>query len=69
MLHLAFAGGLRVSELVGLRLDQFDGRSPASTHIIGKGRRERVLPLWQETAAAIRAWIAIRPKSTKQRFF
>ena len=62
MLHLAFAGGLRVSELVGLTLDQFDGRSPASIHIIGKGRRERVLPLWHETAAAIRAWIAVRPK-------
>lgn len=48
MLHLAFAGGLRVSELVGLTLDQFDGRPPASIHIIGKGRRERMLPLWQE---------------------
>jgi hypothetical protein len=46
----------------GSRLVQFDGRSPASIHIIGKGRRERVLPLWQETAAAIRAWIAVRPK-------
>lgn len=62
MLHLAFAGGLRVSELVGLTLEQFDGRPPASIRIIGKGRRERVLPLWQETAAAIRAWIAVRPK-------
>lgn len=62
MLHLAFAGGLRVSELVSLPLDQFDGRAPASIHVIGKGRRERVLPLWQETAAAIRAWVAIRPK-------
>ena len=62
MLHLAFSGGLRVSELVGVGLDQFDGRSPASIHIIGKGRRERVLPLWQETAAAMRAWIAIRPE-------
>lgn len=63
MLHLAFAGGLRVSELVGLSLEQFDARSPASIHIIGKGRRERVLPLWQETVAAIRAWIAVRPKN------
>lgn len=55
MLHLAFAGGLRVSELVGLLLEKLDGRTPASIHVIGKGRRERVLPLWQETAAAIRA--------------
>lgn len=47
MLHLAFAAGLRVSELVGLMLDQF-GRAPASAHVIGKGRRERVLSLWQE---------------------
>jgi integrase/recombinase XerD len=61
MLHLAFAGGLRVSELVGLDIGQFDGRTPASIHVMGKGRRERVLPLWQETAAAIRAWIAVRP--------
>ncbi|MCB1512530.1 MAG: tyrosine-type recombinase/integrase [Hyphomicrobiaceae bacterium] len=63
MLHLAFAGGLRVSELVGLGLDQFDGRTPANIHVIGKGRRERVLPLWQETASALRVWIAIRPKN------
>lgn len=62
MLHLAFAGGLRVSELISVGLNQFDGRSPASIHIMGKGRREPVLPLWQETAAAIRAWIAIRPE-------
>ncbi|MGH6675477.1 MAG: tyrosine-type recombinase/integrase [Xanthobacteraceae bacterium] len=63
MLHLAFAGGLRVSELAGLPLDQLDGRAPASVHIMGKGRRERVLPLWQETAATIRAWVAVRPKN------
>src|SRR3546814_14911616 len=46
---------------VGLDIGQFDGRSPASIHVMGKGRRERVLPLWQETVAAIRAWIAVRP--------
>ena len=64
MLHLAFAAGLRVSELVALRVDQFDARAPASIHVIGKGRRERVLPLWRETAAAIRAWLAIRPQGS-----
>ena len=36
--------------------------TPANIHVIGKGRRERVLPLWRETAAAIRAWLAIRPQ-------
>jgi len=61
MLHLAFAAGLRVSELVGLTLDQFDARAPASIHVMGKGRRERVLPLWRETTNAIKAWLAVRP--------
>ncbi len=37
--------GLRVSELVGMRVDQFDARPPASIHIMGKGRRERVLAI------------------------
>ena len=60
MLHLTYAGGLRVSELVTLRMDQFDSRTPASIHIIGKGRRERVLPLWKETAIALKAWLTIR---------
>jgi site-specific recombinase XerD len=61
MLHLSFAAGLRVSELVGLRLDQFDDAAMPSLHVVGKGRRERILPLWQETARALRRWIAVRP--------
>jgi site-specific recombinase XerD len=69
MLHLAFAAGLRVSELVGLKVDQFDGRAPANIHVMGKGRRERVLPLWRETATAIRAWLAIRPQGLDTTLF
>lgn len=62
MLHLAFAAGLRVSELTGLKLERIDQRDWAHIHVMGKGRRERVLPLWKETATAIKAWVAIRPK-------
>jgi len=61
MLHLAFAAGLRVSELVGLRLDQIDRPSLSTVHIVGKGRHERVLPLWKQTAAAVKAWLHVRP--------
>jgi integrase len=63
MLHLAFAAGMRVSELVSVRLDQIDCQGLSSVHIIGKGRRERVLPLWKETAAAVSAWPRIRSSS------
>lgn len=69
MLHLAFAAGLRVSELVSLRLDQIDSQSLSTVHIIGKGRRERVLPLWKETAAAVKAWLNVRPTSADPTLF
>lgn len=62
MLLLTFAAGLRVSELVGLRVDQLDCQALSSIHVMGKGRRERVLPLWKETATVLKAWLAIRPR-------
>ena len=68
MLHLAFAAGMRVSELVGLRLDQI-GRDMSTVHIMGKGRRERVLPIWKETAAAVRAWLKVRPTTGAPELF
>lgn len=64
MLHLCFAAGLRVSELVGLSLNQVELHSHPTIHVNGKGRRERVLPLWKETATVLRAWITIRPEAT-----
>lgn len=59
MLHLALCAGLRVSELTGLRTE--DVVLPSmSIRVHGKGRRERVLPLWKTTATALRAWLAVR---------
>jgi site-specific recombinase XerD len=60
MLHLCFAGGLRVSELVGVRLADVTLQPHASIIVHGKGRRERCLPLWKVTATALRAWLAVR---------
>lgn len=60
MLHLAFAAGLRVSELVGLRLDEVALQPQPSIRVRGKGRRERILPLWKITAKTLRAWLAVR---------
>jgi integrase/recombinase XerD len=61
MLYVAYSAGLRVSELVGLQLDNLSFDPRLSVHVLGKGRRERALPLWRETATALRAWLAIRP--------
>lgn len=60
MLHVAFAAGLRVSELVGLRLDDVVLQPQPAIHVRGKGRKERTLPLWKATAKALRAWLALR---------
>lgn len=60
MLHLCFAAGLRVSELVGLQLTSVTLQPQPSIVVQGKGRRERCLPLWKVTATALRAWLAVR---------
>ena len=69
MLHLTYAAGLRVSELLAVRISDFSDRSLSTVRIVGKGRRERVLPLWQETRATLRAWIAVRPATLAQELF
>ena len=61
MLYVAYSAGLRVSELVGLRLENLSFNPRLSIYVLGKGRRERALPLWRETATALRAWLAVRP--------
>ena len=61
MLYLGLTGGLRVSELVGLRLDavRFEGRY-VEIRVLGKGRKERALLLWKQVGDALRAWLALR---------
>jgi integrase/recombinase XerD len=60
MIHLCFAAALRVSELVSLQLDSIKMQPTPSVHILGKGRKERALPLWKQTIVDIRAWLKIR---------
>ncbi|MFC2173063.1 tyrosine-type recombinase/integrase [Acidobacteriota bacterium] len=60
MIQLTLAAGLRVSELIGLRMEDLTLQPTASVLVRGKGRRERVLPLWKETATALRYWLAVR---------
>lgn len=68
MLHLAVCAGLRVSELTGLKVGDIDLPS-MSIRVLGKGRRERTLPLWKTTAAALRAWLAVRGPVTTPEVF
>lgn len=63
MLYLGYSAGLRVSELVGLRMENLTFSPHPCVYVLGKGRRERPLPLWRETTIALRAWLAQRPSS------
>ncbi len=60
MMHLCFAAGLRVSELVELPLAGLSLQRSPSIRVMGKGRRERCLPLWKEAVADLRAWLTVR---------
>ena len=50
LLNLMFNTGARVSEIVGIRAADLRLTSPSSVLLRGKGRRERICPLWPETA-------------------
>ena len=67
LIEVLYATGLRVSELVGLRLP--DVRlSEGLIQCLGKGRKQRVVPLGDEAAAWIRRYVAeARPVLAKGR--
>ena len=69
MLHLCFAAALRVSELVTVAVTDLSLRPTASLRVQGKGRRERCLPLWKQTAADLRAWLAVRGHTSVPELF
>jgi len=49
--------GARVSEITGLRVADILLDRASALHLHGKGRKERVVPLWKSSAAQLRAWI------------
>jgi integrase/recombinase XerC len=59
MLELFYASGLRLSELVGLDLDDLN-LNQRVVRVLGKGRKERLVPLNQTAADAIRVYLKDR---------
>ena len=49
--------GARVSEIIGLRVDDVRLDRNASIHIQGKGRKQRAVPLWKNTVVSLRQWL------------
>jgi integrase/recombinase XerC len=56
VLEILYATGLRVSELAGLDLDDID-RLQQTVRVLGKGRKERIVPYGSRAATALGAYL------------
>ena len=63
ILELFYASGLRLSELVGLDLEDMN-LSARVVRVLGKGRKERIVPFNRTTEKALRAWLGDRAAFT-----
>ena len=48
--------GARVSEIIGLRVKSLILDTSPAIHLMGKGRKQRTVPLWRSTVTVMRAW-------------
>jgi len=57
MLEVLYATGLRVSELVSLKVTQVNVQQGV-VRVLGKGNRERLIPLGEEAVSWLQAFMA-----------
>lgn len=58
-LELLYASGLRISELVGIDIDDIELRARL-VKVHGKGSKERIVPFGTKAEKALRGWLAVR---------
>ncbi|MEA5055922.1 MAG: tyrosine-type recombinase/integrase [Propionicimonas sp.] len=61
LLHLGIQTGLRVSEIVSLRVGDIQIGPHSQLECVGKGRRQRIIPLQKNTTRLLTAWLAELP--------
>ena len=66
MVEMLYASGARVSELCGLNLNDID-YDRQTIRVIGKGNKERVIPIGRPAMAALEKWLAIRPQLASEK--
>jgi integrase/recombinase XerD len=57
MLELLYASGMRISELIALNIGDVNTQGDYFVRCIGKGRKERIIPLYEGIAKTVKAYI------------
>lgn len=65
ILELLYSSGLRLSELVGLNLADLDMQQ-GLVLVLGKGNKQRILPVGSKAMAAIQRWLGVREQAKPQ---
>lgn len=75
MFELLYSSGLRVSELASLDMREFHENGYHSqawldlnechVQVVGKGNKQRVVPVGEKALIALQAWLAVRPTLVK----
>ena len=68
MIEMLYATGMRISELVNLKLTDIDNKRLV-VKVLGKGQKERLIPYGEEAADALNAYLNDREKSNIKETF
>ncbi|MGI9199300.1 MAG: tyrosine recombinase XerC [Candidatus Nanopelagicaceae bacterium] len=66
MVELLYATGARVSELCGLNIKDVD-YDRQTIRVLGKGNKERVVPIGRPAIAALEKWLAVRSQLANEK--
>lgn len=69
MLATLYNTGARVSEITKLNVEDLRFGPTTTLHIHGKGRKERVIPVWKSTRRQLREWLCRIDKSAGHPLF
>jgi site-specific recombinase XerD len=60
LIQLLYNTGARVQEIADLRIGDLDMEGAATVRLTGKGKKMRIIPLWDETVQCIKAYLQAR---------
>ncbi len=68
MIEMLYATGMRISELVNLKLNNVD-TNRCVVKVLGKGSKERLIPFGENALEALNLYLNIRPRSNSKEVF